>query len=100
VTPGPGSVNLYEASLDFPWDLEDYQAGDFTLATLNVDALVLGTSSLAISHYILSDAWGGSLDADLETGSISPVPEPGALRLLGSGLFILMVWRRKMGRSS
>jgi len=100
VTPGSGSVNLYEVSLDFPWDLEDYQSGDFTLATLTFDPVVAGTSPLVISSYTLSDAWGDPLVADLEAASVSPVPEPGTLLLLGSGLFIVLGWRRKMGRSS
>src|SRR3989344_3347510 len=38
-TPGVGTINLFELSLDLPFDLEDFQAGDFTLARLTFDTI-------------------------------------------------------------
>src|SRR5262245_26187618 len=40
VTPGEGSVRLFELSLDSPSDLDNLQIGSFTLATLTFNSLV------------------------------------------------------------
>jgi hypothetical protein len=93
--PSPGFLNIFEVSLDFPWDLDDWQAEDFTLATLTFDTLSLGTSPLNISIDTLGDAWGDPLAADVQNGSISPVPEPATLLLFGSGLAGLGFLRKK-----
>jgi len=88
-------VNLFELSLDFPWDLDDFQADSFTLATLTFDTLAVGTSSLDIFVNALGGAWGDSLTADVQSGSISPVPEPATILLIGTGLFGLGYLKRK-----
>jgi hypothetical protein len=93
----PGVLNLFEVSLDPPVLLDVLQAGSFTLATLTFDAIGLGISPLEISSFVLSDAWGFSLDAMTQLGRISAsaaVPEPSTLLLLGSGL-IGIPWFRK-----
>lgn len=95
VVPGVGTVNLFELSLDFPWDLDDFQADSFTLATLTFDTLAVGTSSLDIFVNALGGAWGDSLTADVQSGSISPVPEPATILLIGTGLFGLGYLKRK-----
>lgn len=45
----PGNLNLFDVSLDLPFDLEDSQAPAFTLATLTFDAIGPGTSRLTFS---------------------------------------------------
>jgi len=95
-TPSVGSVNLYELSLDLPWDLDDLQADSFTLATLTFDTLSIGTSFLDIfSVNALGDSWGNPLTADVQRGSISPVPEPATILLLVSGMAGLGVFGRR-----
>ena len=84
-TPGVGSVNLFELSLDLASDLDTLQAGDFTLATLTFDTASAGASALTITVNALGDALGDPLTASLGSGSIN-VPEPALLLLLGAGL--------------
>jgi hypothetical protein len=95
-TPGVGSVNLFELSFDFPSDLDTFQAGSFTLATLSFDTLSLGTSSLDITINSLSDAWGYSLIATTQSGSVNVIPEPGTLLLMSGGLLGVGYLRRKL----
>lgn len=94
----PGVENIFEVSLDWPWDLDDYQVDTFVLASLTFDTLSLGTSPLDLSINDLSDAWGEPLFADIQGGSVNVVPEPSTLLLLGSGLAGIVFLRRKRGR--
>ena len=97
VTPGAGTVNLYEVSFDSTTDLESLQADSFILATLEFDALSAGNSLLTLSVNALGDAFGDELQADqVDTGSITStrnveaVPEPSSLPLVGIGLLALL----------
>ena len=93
-TPGAGTVNLFELSLDDPTDIDNLQATAFTLATLRFDTLGVGTSPLGLSINALGDADGGPLEADAGHGSITAratttepvIPEPCTGLLLSYGL--------------
>ena len=92
VTPGVGTINLFELSLESAADLDSLQAGAFTLATLSFTALSDGSSALSISVNALGDALGDPLQAELIAGSINgirnvnAVPEPSSLLLVGIGM--------------
>jgi hypothetical protein len=98
-TPAVGTVNLFELSLDLPDDLNTLQAGTFVLATLMFTTLGVGTSPLVLSLNALGDADGAPLTASVASGSVTvtSVPEPGALLLLGPALtpLVIAIWRRR-----
>lgn len=99
VTTATGAVEIFQLSYDSAEDLDTYQAGSFSLATLIFDTLSVGVSPLSIEVISLGDAYGDSLAADLGSGCVSVVPVPGAVWLLGSGLLGLMGVRRRKGLS-
>lgn len=92
VTPGVGTINLFELSLEFAADLDSLQAGSFTLATLSFTALSNGSSPLSISVNALGDSVGDPLQAELIAGDIrstrnvNTVSEPSSLLLVGIGM--------------
>lgn len=100
------TVSLYELSYDWPWDIDDYQAGAFTLASLTFDTLMAGTGTLDILINSLGDAWGDTLDATVQaaefeiTPETTAVPEPSAYFLFGSGciFFGTIIRRRGLGK--
>lgn len=96
VTPGVGSVNIFELSYDSPFDLDTLQADTFVLATLTFNALGSGVSPLLISANALGDSNGDSLAADLVATNISAVPEPETqlLMVIGIGMIALAMKRR------
>jgi len=70
-------------------------AGDFTIATINLTALVAGTSDLVILN---SEFFSATelLDPVLLSGTVNSVPVPAAVWLFGSGLLGLIgIARRK-----
>ena len=91
----PGVLDIWEVSLDTADDLNNFQAGSFTLATLTFSTLTVGTSPLEIIIDSLGDAYGNPLSADVQSGNISSVPAPATFILLGFGLGGIGILRRK-----
>jgi len=91
----PGTINLAEVSLLSVSELDALQPSSFPLATLTFDTLTIGTSSLDISITALGDAYGNPLSADVQSGTIAPVPEPATFILIGFGLGGIGILRRK-----
>ena len=94
VTPGTGTVNLFELSLESANDLDNLQAGSFTLATLSFNAIAEGTSSLKLTLNALGDSLGDPLTATVAGGSvivqsIATVPVPPALPMLLASLLVI-----------
>ena len=93
------SVNLFEISLDFAFDLNTLQVDNFTLVSLTFDTLAVGTSNLLMSNVVLSDPVGSPLSFTVNNGSVSvtaqtTIPEPGILWLFCVALFMLPWWKR------
>jgi hypothetical protein len=101
---GGGVVNLFELSFDSPSDLDNLQAGAFTLVTVTFNSLAAGTSNLLLSLNTLGDAIGDPLNATLANGSITVnstngVPEPVTAGLLVLGLIGLGLRPRRRTRT-
>jgi hypothetical protein len=58
----PGSLRVFEISLDAAADLDSMQPASFTLATLDFHAIGEGTSTLSIQINSLGDSIGNPLD--------------------------------------
>lgn len=106
LTPGLGSIDLFELSLDPASLLDSTQAGTFVLAQLTLVGISEGTSPLGIIINALSDADGSPLAAVATGGSLGvisapgPVPEPATLIYFGTGAAALTIlrYRRNRGR--
>ena len=90
-----GGTNLFEISFDSPLDLDTLQPGSFTLARLTFNVLDVGTSPLDLANVILGDSFGAPLEASVDPGSVTGIPEPGTITLfLMGGLALGFAVRR------
>lgn len=94
---GVGTVNLFEVSLDAAEDLNDLQAGEFVLATLDFQASAPGYSALSLSVNAFADEWGDDLSVDIVSGSVTAVPEPSSALLMLLGLLPIALVARRYG---
>jgi hypothetical protein len=82
-SPGSGTIEFNEASLDSPGTLNTLQAPTFVLATLQFQAIGQGTGTFSFDapDVVLGDAIGNSLSASLGSAQVqveaaSAAPEP------------------------
>jgi hypothetical protein len=87
---GPGTLSLFEQSLDSAATLDALQAGAFTLATLTFTLLDAAGSAITLSVDQLGDANGRPLAPESVSGAVvSAVPEPRAAVLWLLGLLLV-----------
>jgi hypothetical protein len=71
----PNSLRLFEISGELPDDLVASQADSFTLATVTLDTVGLGTTNLSFGNVVLGDENGDPLsDVNLAPGAITVEP--------------------------
>jgi hypothetical protein len=100
-TPGIGTVEVFELSLDSASLLNSSQPPAFTLFQLAFDAIAEGTSPVSITINALGDENGNSLPASIENGSVqvitsSTIPEPSSWATLLCGATLLCIVPRKV----
>jgi len=100
---GLGWLNAFELSFDEALDLELLQAGEFTLFSVLLNAVAIGSGNFSLTANVLGDAYGNDLFIDtitgttVDVGSVS-VPEPSSLLLL-LGMLAIVVLRAKISQS-
>ncbi len=108
---GGGTVNVFEVSLDFDFDLELLQPDAFSLGTFTFTGIGEGTTALSAAEPFFGTALAGGFifDQALQTfvasevpmqvraGKVS-VPEPGIALLLVTGLLGFGVHRKYCAR--
>jgi hypothetical protein len=96
VTPGTGTLEIFELSLDPAADLVAAEPAAFTLATFTFDTLSSGNDSpLTLTSIAVGDEQGNDLAPSLANSSVTVMadtsaPEPNGVALLFSGLAV--VW--------
>lgn len=98
----PGTVNLFELSLESVVDLNTLQLGGFMLARVRFDSLAIGSTLLTVTVNDLGDAAGGPLAAEVIGGEVeivpAQVPEPAVLTLVLSSLALVSLASRRRVR--
>lgn len=100
---GAGWLNLFELSFDSATDLQLLQAGEFTLFSVLLNTIAVGTGKFSLVANSLGDAYGDNLAADhingtkVTVGAVS-VPESSSALLLLIGIFAITMLRAKSAR--
>ncbi|WP_062064486.1 cohesin domain-containing protein [Cellvibrio sp. OA-2007] len=100
---GSGWLNLFELSFDAVTDLENYQAGEFTLFSILLNAIAIGSGDFSLTANALGDAYGNNVALDSINGTrininTISVPEPSSLLLL-IGMLAILVLRTRLSQS-
>jgi hypothetical protein len=104
-SPGFGTVELFDLSLDSASQLNGLQPASFILGSLAFDTIGTGTSSLDLTINALGDADGNTLSASTQNGSanvnpVSTVPEPSSALLLAGAAALMALRTRWSHRGS
>ena len=96
------TLNLAEVSLDFPFDLDDFQAPEFILASVVFDVnQMTGVGLFDLSINALSDSFAFPLEAKTIAAEVQVVPVPAAIWLFGTALIGLIGFgKRRIGVST
>lgn len=98
-----GWLNLFELSFDDALDLDLLQAGEFTLFSVLLNSVAMGSGNFSLVANALGDAYGNDLllgtinNTQVTAGNVS-VPEPSSLMLL-LGLLAAVLLRAKISQS-
>jgi hypothetical protein len=97
ITPSPGSLHLYEVSLDDPATLDTKQQDAFTLAEITFTGSKAGKTALNLVVNTLGDSQANPLSTTTVTnGSLTvtnatATPEPASILLAGIGGVLLAI---------
>jgi hypothetical protein len=100
---GLGGLNVFELSFDDAMNLELLQAGEFTLFSVLLNAVAIGSGHFSLTTNAIGDAYGNDVLIDTINGTavnISgvSVPEPSSLLLL-LGMLAILALRAKLSQS-
>lgn len=98
-----GGINIFELSFDDALDLDLLQAGEFTLFSVLLNAVAIGSGNFSLTSTVFGDANSNQLSIDTFSGTTVnvsgvSVPEPSSLLLL-VGMLAIVVLRAKMSQS-
>ena len=100
---GTGWLNAIEFSFDAALDLDLWQAHEFTLFSVLLNAIAIGSGDFSLTANTLGDTSGNDLFLDSVNGTTVnvngvTVPEPSSLLLL-IGMMAILVLRTKLSQS-
>ena len=104
ISSGFDWLRVFELSFDDVLDLESLQAGEFTLFSVLLNAIAIGSGDFSLATHSLGDAYGNDLVIDhinntqVSVGSVS-VPEPSSILLLLLGILAIVTLRFTVSKS-
>lgn len=95
-------LRAFELSFDDALDLELLQAGEFTLFSVLLNAIAIGSGNFSLTTNAIGDAYGNNFFIDTINGTTVnvsgvSVPEPSSLLLL-VGILAIVILRAKMSQ--